>query len=158
MAMRMDPRCKRLHELSAKSQQLFRQLVERFLTEECEERIFEEPFAFGDYAFLACVGEKAEANMSEIARILGINPSTATRQVNRLLANRLMTKSVAPNDDRRYDLRLTPYGRMLLDNMEDRIYKAVQEAYRDVSDDELDVVYGYLEKYNRNLSRLLDDQ
>ena len=158
MAMRMDPRCRRLHELSAQSQQLFRQLVERFLMEECEERRFGEPFAFGDYAFLACVGEKTEATMAEIARILGINPSTATRQVNRLLANRLITKSVAPNDDRRYDLRLTPSGRMLLDDMEGRIYKAVQEAYQDVSEDELDVVYGYLEKYNRNLSRLIEGQ
>ncbi|MBR1821064.1 MAG: MarR family transcriptional regulator [Clostridia bacterium] len=156
----MDPRCKRLTELSAQSQQLYRQLAERFLLRACEARGLSEAICFGDYVFLAAVGESPEgcATMSKIARLLNINPSTATRQVNRLLFAGMVTKSVAPDDDRRYEIRVTAAGRELLTAMEEALYAAVQSAFQSVTDEELNTVYNYLEKYNGSLTRQLDEE
>lgn len=156
--MRMDPRCKRLTELSAQSQQLYRQLAERFFLRECEKRGLADTLCFGDYVFLAAVEETPEkcAAMSRIARLLNINPSTATRQVNRLLAADMVTKSAAPDDDRRYEIRVTPAGRELLAVMEEELYAAVQSAFESVTDEELTAVYSYLEKHNGSLARLLE--
>ena len=158
--MRMDPRCKQLNDQSEQSHLLYRQLTETFLARECRTREFPESLCVGDYVFLNAVGETAEgcATMAEVARLLGINPSTATRQVNRLLADGLVTKSVAPHDDRRYEIRLTSSGRALLERMEDRLYTAIKSAYDNVSEEELQTVFRFMEKYNANLARLLEGE
>ena len=158
--MKMDPRCKRLNELSAHSQQLYRQLAEGYLEEACRNQGLAEALCLGDYAFLAAVAESGDgcAIMAHVARQLGINPSTATRQVNRLVADGLVTKSAAPNDDRRYEIRLTPSGRALTTHMEDALFAAVQAAYANVTEDELNVVYRFMEKYNGGLEGLIRPQ
>lgn len=156
--MRMDPRCRRINELSGRSQQLNRQLTERYLDEVCGEMALPETLCIGDYVFLACVGEcgGGAAAMSWIARKLGINPSTATRQVNRLLADGLVTKSAARDDDRRYEIRLTEAGRRLNARMEDMLYAAIQTAYESVSEADLNVVYRFMEAFNGSLEQLLE--
>ena len=158
--MRTDPRCRRLSELSEQSHLLYRQLAERYLARECRALGLTEGLCAGDYAFLNAVGESAGdcAVMAEAARRLGINPSTATRQVNRLLAGGLVTKSAAPDDERRYEIRLTPSGRALLERMEARLYAAVQTAFESVTGEELQTVFRFMEKYNGSLAGLLEGE
>lgn len=156
--MKMDPRCKRLNELSDRYHLLFRQLAERYLEQQCREAQYPEALCFGDFCLLYQVGEGGDhpVHMAEISRKLNINPSTATRRVNRLLKNGLVTKSSAPDDDRCYDLRVTQAGHVLLQRMEDRLYDIVQATYAEVTDAELQIVYGYLEKCINALARLED--
>ena len=154
--MKIDPRCKRLNELNDSYHLLFRQLAEVMLARNCRENNYPEELCTGDYTLLYQVGESGDhpVRMAEISRRLNINPSTATRRVNRLLADGLVSKSVTPDDDRCYDLRVTDAGRTLLERMEDQLYDAIQRTYADVTDEELQTVYGFLDKCNSVLKRL----
>ena len=154
--MRIDPRCKRVNELSDQYHQLFRQVAERYLSEECA-KTGVESLCLGDYSFLFTIGEEPSGmiSMADAAKKLGINPSTATRQVNRLLMSGLVTKSPSRGDERRYDVRLTEKGEALLERMDERLYEAVQKTYVDVSEEEMQTVYGYLEKCIGQLNRLV---
>ena len=158
--MRMDPRCKRLNELTDQYHLLFRQLAEKYLEQVCYERRYEEELCMGDYLLLYEVGAGGDkaVSMADISRKLHINPSTATRRVNRLLTDRMVTKSAALFDDRRYDLRLTREGRDLLDRMDRLLYEAVQFVYEPVTDEELQTVYRYLEKSISQLSLLVGQE
>ena len=154
--MRIDPRCKRVNELSDQYHQLFRQVAERYLSEECA-KAGVESLCLGDCSFLFTVGEEPSGmiSMADAAKKLEINPSTATRQVNRLLLSGLVTKSPSHGDERRYDVRLTEKGAALLERMDERLYEAVQKTYADVSEEEMQTVYGYLEKCIGQLNRLV---
>ena len=157
--MRMDPRCKHLNELTDRYHLLLRQLAERYLERICKETEYPEPMCYGDYLLLYEVGANdcKVAHMADISKHLNINPSTATRRVNRLLANDLVTKTVAPNDDRCYDLGLTENGQKLLDKMDDLLYAAVQHVYEPVTDEEMQTVYHYLEKCIGQLNELIEE-
>ena len=100
--------------------------------------------------FLLALGEHLPA----LSKRLNINPSTATRRVNRLLTDDLVTKSIAPGDERRYDLRLTDKGARFLDQMDEWVYQTIQKTYEPVTDEELRVVYQYMEKCISQLQRL----
>ena len=154
--MRVDPRCRRLNELNDQYHALFRDLVERNLAKQCREYHLQEPLCTGDYLLLVEVGESGDspASMAAISKRLNINPSTATRRVNRLLTDDLVTKSIAPGDERRYDLRLTDKGARFLDQMDEWVYQTIQKTYEPVTDEELRVVYQYMEKCISQLQRL----
>ena len=107
------------------------------------------PFlVLGLFAFLSAVedGGPDPVSMANVSKKLGINPSTATRRVNKLLENGLVTKSNAADDDRRYDIRLTEVGSTLVRQMGDRLYAAVQKTYENVTEKEMQTVYRYLDK------------
>ena len=157
--MLMDPRCKRLNELSDQYHMMFRQLAERYLDQLCTECQLREALCIGDYLLLYKVGECGDepANMAAISKELNINPSTATRRVNRLLNDGLVTKSSAPDDDRRYDLRLTHLGAGFLGQMNERLHKAVGMTYEPVTDREMQTVYRFMEKCIDQLEKLLEN-
>ncbi len=158
--MKTDPRCKRLSELSDRYYYLFRQLAEDTLENECRRRRYPENLCIGDYTLLYEVGEGKDepVHMAEISRKLNINPSTATRRVNRLLKDGLVSKATAPDDDRCYDLRVTQAGQDLLECIEDQLYEAVQKTYAEVTDEELETVYGFLGKCISALERLANGE
>ncbi len=156
--MRVDPRCKHLSELTDQYHLLFRQLAEEHLEYLCGEAHYPEALCSGDFMVLYEVGskEKKTARMADISKKLVINPSTATRRVNRLVANGLMTKTVSPNDDRCFDLSLTENGQALLDRMEELLYNDVQYVYAPIEEEELQTVYRYAEKCIGQLNELLE--
>ena len=148
MSMQIDPRCKKLNELTDRYHQLFSQLGERYILQLSREHGLKDDLVFGDFAFLSAVedGGPDPVSMANVSKKLGINPSTATRRVNKLLENGLVTKSNAADDDRRYDIRLTEAGSTLVRQMGDCLYTAVQKTYENVSEEELQTVYRYLNK------------
>ena len=156
--MRIDPRCKKLNELNDRYHMRFRQLAKQYLEDICGEAKYPEPLCYGDYLLLYEVGANGRktAHMADISKSLGINPSTATRRVNRLLADGLVTKAAAPNDDRCYDLGMTEQGQALLDRMDEMLYAAVQYVYEPVTDEEMQTVYHYLEKCIGQLNKLIE--
>ena len=158
LTMRIDTRCKHLNELNDRYHLLFRQVMERYLGKTCQESNYPEPLCVGDFQMLFYIGEGGEegGHMAAISKKLNINPSTATRRVNRLLTDGLVTKSTAPDDDRRFDLRLTARGSALLDRMDELAYDTVQTVYEPVTDREMQTVYRFLEKCIGQLERLAD--
>ena len=146
--MRVDPRCKKLNELSDRYHQLFNQLGERYVLEVSRELQLKDTLCFGDYLFLYIAGdsERNTVSMAEASRNLGVNPSTATRRVNKLLNSGLVTKAQAAYDERRYDIGLTDRGREVLESVNDRLYMAIQKTYEDVTEEELQTVYQYMDK------------
>ena len=109
--MRTDPRCSRLSALSAEYQERFAALTERYLQEEMQACGIDGRLCLGDFTLLNAVAEqKGKAIMADMAKQLGIIPSTATRQVNRLASYALVCKAPVPRDERCYEIRLTELG------------------------------------------------
>lgn len=158
VSRQIDPRCKRLSELTDRYHQLFSQLGERYIVQLSREHGLKGSLSFGDFAFLSIAGDSEDnkVSMAYVSRKLGINPSTATRRVNRLLENGLVTKSAARDDERRYDICLTEAGRSLVEEMNAHLYSAVQKTYEHVTEEEIQTVYRYLDKCIGQLNALLD--
>ncbi len=155
--MQTDPRCKRLNELSDQYHTLFRQLTEKYLAELCGAHKLPEPLCVGDYMLLHQLSESGEGpvSMADISRKMKINPSTATRRVNRLVNNGLVVKIAAKYDDRRYDLRMTAKGTKITEEMGERLYQAVLKTYEPITETELQAVYHYLETCIEQLDQLV---
>ena len=92
-----------------------------------------------------------------IAKELNINPSTATRQVNRMLACGLVTKSTSAEDERRYEICLTGKGRLLLERMDEHRLAASRRVYEHTTEEELQTVYSCLEKEIEALRKLNEE-
>ena len=155
--MRVDPRCERLGLLSAELSRQTRRLRENLLSKECAAMSLPETLCSGDYLLLNAVGEAGCAVMAEIAKELNINPSTATRQVNRMLACGLVTKSASAEDERRYEICLTERGRLLLERMDEHRMAASRRVYEHTTEEELQTVYSCLEKEIEALRKLNEE-
>ena len=158
VSIQTDPRCRKLNELTARYHQLFRQLGEKYILRLSRESGFGDDLTYSDFVFLSVVGDSDQdaVSMASVSRKLGINPSTATRRVTKLLANGLITKSNAADDDRRYDIRLTDAGRSVVEKMSARLFSAVQQTYAQVTEEEMQTVYRYLDKCIAQLNALVD--
>ncbi|MET0454696.1 MAG: MarR family transcriptional regulator [Mycobacterium sp.] len=85
------------------------------------------------------------ASVGDVAEYLAVEHSTASRLVGGVVASGLLSKSVAPDDQRRYLLALTEDGRRALGEITDRRRQMVA-----------DVVDGWLESDVEMLLGLLD--
>ncbi|MGW2257673.1 MarR family winged helix-turn-helix transcriptional regulator [Streptomyces sp. NPDC001780] len=69
------------------------------------------------FRLLAVLGGHGDAKLVEIAERLGVNPSTALRMLDRLIAAGLAVRHANPASRRETMLRLTPEGRALVDEV-----------------------------------------
>ncbi|MFF3754073.1 MarR family winged helix-turn-helix transcriptional regulator [Streptomyces sp. NPDC002018] len=69
------------------------------------------------YRLLAVLATHGDAKLVEVAERLGVNPSTAMRMLDRLIAAGLATRQSNPDNRRETMLRLTPEGRGLVEEV-----------------------------------------
>ena len=69
---------------------------------------------------LTVVGREGRTNLTGVADGAGITMSSASRLCDRLVAAGLLARAVPPDNRREIELMLTPRGRRLLDEVEDR--------------------------------------
>ena len=157
--MARDPRCEWLNEKSAKYQALCVRVVEKHLTRCCREHGVA-PLCMGDYQFLWVVAnaKSPDVSMAQIARELGVNPSSATRRNRRLLECGLVINLPDEKDERRYNIALTQTGRAFFDEMDATLLAATQRMYSTVTQEELSAVFRFTEKCIENLQLMLDEE
>lgn len=69
------------------------------------------------FRLLAVLATHGDAKLVELAERLGVNPSTAMRMVDRMIAAGLAERKSNPENRRETMLRLTPGGRRLVDDV-----------------------------------------
>jgi DNA-binding MarR family transcriptional regulator len=79
-------------------------------------------------------------SIGEVAEVLIIDPSTASRVVDRAVGSGLLERRACTDDRRRARLHLTPTGSELLDRATDRRRELLAEVTTDWSEDELDLL------------------
>jgi DNA-binding MarR family transcriptional regulator len=79
-------------------------------------------------------------SIGEVAEVLIIDPSTASRVVDRAVGSGLLERRACTDDRRRARLHLTPTGSELLDRATDRRRELLVEVTTDWSEDELDLL------------------
>jgi DNA-binding MarR family transcriptional regulator len=72
------------------------------------------------YRALVVLASRGPQRPSELADALAVHPSTITRLCDRLVAQRLVLRSEAPNNRREVSIRLTAKGRRLVDTVTQR--------------------------------------
>ncbi|MBR2943404.1 MAG: MarR family transcriptional regulator [Clostridia bacterium] len=157
--MSRDPRCEWLIEKSVRYHALSGKVIEKRLAQMCQKHGLADTLCLGDYEFLAAVANaKTEnVNMAQIARLLGVNPSSATRRNRRLLDCGLVSKTSDAADERRYQIALTDEGRAFYAEMDQVIFDVTQVMYSTVTAEEMNAVYAFTEKCIENLQKILDE-
>jgi DNA-binding MarR family transcriptional regulator len=69
------------------------------------------------YRALVLVRSRSRTTVSDLARALGIHPTSATRLCDRLVRKRLVRRTPARHDRREIELHLAAAGRRLLDDV-----------------------------------------
>jgi DNA-binding MarR family transcriptional regulator len=69
------------------------------------------------FRMLVVLAGRAESKLVTLAERLAVNPSTAMRMVDRLTAAGLVSREVNPESRREVLLRLTPAGRLIVDQV-----------------------------------------
>ncbi|AXG77503.1 MarR family winged helix-turn-helix transcriptional regulator [Streptomyces paludis] len=76
-----------------------------------------EPVTLPQLRLLVVLAAHGDAKLVEVAERLGVNPSTAMRMLDRLIAAGLADRQSNPDDRRRTRLRLTPAGHALVERV-----------------------------------------
>lgn len=157
--MSLDPRCQWLIEKYAKYRSLSDRVLEKRITRMCKKHQLGDTLCLGDFEFLAAVAnaDTPDVSMAQVARLLEINPSSATRRNRRLLSCGLVSKTSDAADERRYQIALTPAGRLFFDEMDKEIYDITQIIYSTVTDEEMNAVFSFTEKCIENIQTLLEE-
>ena len=157
--MSRDPRCEWLIEKSVRYHALSGKVIEKRLAQMCQKHGLSDMLCLGDYEFLAAVANAKtdNVNMAQIARLLGVNPSSATRRNRRLLDCGLVSKTSDAADERRYQIALTDEGRIFYEEMDRAIFDVTQVMYSTVTEAEMNAVYAFTEKCIENLQKILDE-
>ncbi|MFF5566664.1 MarR family winged helix-turn-helix transcriptional regulator [Streptomyces sp. NPDC012623] len=76
-----------------------------------------DPVTLPQLRLLTVLATHGDAKLVEVAERLGVNPSTAMRTLDRLIAAGLASRQSKPGNRRETMLRLTPAGRALVDRV-----------------------------------------
>lgn len=77
----------------------------------------EEKVTLPQFRLLVVLASRRDSNLAALAEALAVNPSTALRMVDRLVAAKLVTRRINPANRREVVLRLTPAGRQVVDEV-----------------------------------------
>jgi DNA-binding MarR family transcriptional regulator len=101
---------------------------------------------------LQLISDRGSVSTSALASLLGIDPSTASRNLAGLERAGLISRKKAPDDGRQTDVRLTPRGRRLADTVSAKTIDALNDIIDQVPRGERQRVTDALEI----LARLVD--
>ena len=93
-----------------------------------------------------CQRTGAGASIRDVAEFMAVEQSTASRTVAAVVAAGLLTKTSAPDDQRRCALVLTDVGRKALATVTDRRRDLVAETIADWPDTDVDTLVGLLDR------------
>ena len=129
---------------------LLRQVAER-LGRSLAEAIkpFDQPPAV--YRVLIALVRKSPARITDLAELTLIEPSTLSRTVDRMEADRLVTRSSASDDGRTVLVSITSEGHGFLDRILPAISAQYEWSIHDVRPADLEVMRGVLKVMLRNL-------
>jgi DNA-binding MarR family transcriptional regulator len=102
---------------------------------------------------LRIVERHAPVAVSELARRLGVDQSTASRQLRPLEEQRLVTRAVDDNDRRVAWLSLTPKGQRVLERTSEVWLGDYEVALADWSDDDRAILGELLDRLRTDLSK-----
>jgi len=105
----------------------------------------------GPYLVLAAIGDAESLRLSNVAKQLGIDLSTASRHVSRLCELGLLERATDVTDHRAAQLTLTGAGRQALDDLRAARHLALTELLGGWKPSDLDRLAGYLERLNTDL-------
>lgn len=87
----------------------------------------EEAVTVAQFRTLVVLSSKGASTLAYLAGELGVNPSTAQRQVDRLIAQGLVNREENPADRREVVLTLTAHGRGVVDTVTRRRRSAISQ-------------------------------
>jgi DNA-binding MarR family transcriptional regulator len=79
----------------------------------------EDTVTLPQFRLLVLLSSQGPSKLVTLATLLGVNPSTAMRMVDRLAAAELISKQASPQSGREIQIELTPAGRTLVDDVTD---------------------------------------
>ncbi|HEX6454028.1 MAG TPA: MarR family transcriptional regulator [Trebonia sp.] len=106
-----------------------------------------------EYLLLRTLVHTGPADIGTLAGILGLDPSTAGRQVAVMVRKGLVDRTAAPGDRRRAVVTATGTGRRLLDATSRRRRGLFASLLADWSDDDLDMLGALVTRFNQAVAR-----
>ena len=157
--MQRDLRCEWLIEKSVRYNALYTRVMEKCICYISKKYGMKETLCVGDFEFLAAVANARteDVNMAQIARLLAVNPSSATRRTRRLMDCDLVSKMSDSADERRYQIALTEKGHAFWAEMEEHLQAMMQEICDPVTQEEMQTVIAFTDQCIDSLQKILDE-
>ena len=105
-----------------------------------------------EYLLLRILDETGPADINTLAAALGLNPSTAGRQVSALLVSGLVERAPDPEDRRRCIVTPTELGRRRMREVQQMRTESTAGLLSDWSDEDLEVLAAMFGKYNTSVA------
>jgi len=109
------------------------------------------------WQLLAILGEYDGARLGQLAEMSGTKQSTATRVVDQMERDGLVRRHADGSDGRAVEIRLTPAGRRLLDELQPEAVRLVDHALAGLDDAENRALMNALTTVMSNLVRTVPD-
>jgi len=105
-----------------------------------------------EYLLLRTLDESGPQDINTLAASLGLDPSTAGRQVSALQAAGLAVRSPAPADRRRSIVTPTPEGLRQMKHVQQLRAECVADLLTDWSDEDVHALGAMFDKYNKSVA------
>lgn len=106
-----------------------------------------------EYLLLRTLDLNGAADICGLAERLGLDPSTAGRQVTVLADRGLVARAPAPDDRRRSIVSLTDDGRLLMEEVRRRRHEATEDLLAEWPEEDLRTLADVFERYNETVAR-----
>lgn len=100
---------------------------------------------------LYVIGPHEAKTMKQIAEALGVAVSTPTRTIDRLVAKKLVKRTVASEDRRKLLIELTDDGKNILAEMDEEGLMVIRKMVENLTDIEINSLKDILFKISKNL-------
>ena len=107
------------------------------------------------YGIMCRLQDEGAQRLSSLAHAFGLDPSTITRQVQALEADRLVHREPDRTDRRAFLLDLTDEGRTVLAATRERRRARLTAALDDWDEEDIEVFGRLLERFNGSVDRLV---
>lgn len=94
-----------------------------------------------------------DVRQADLARVIGISQPSLVRTLDRLEAAGLIERHCAPEDRRSNHLRVTEAGRVVREQIDERLNEERAHLLADVSDEDIHTTLHVLERLSANIAR-----
>ena len=115
------------------------------------------PIHFGQPPVLDYLEKHGDCTQTELAGAMGVSPASMAVSIKRMQKSGLVEKKNSNKDLRCNKISITKLGKEQLDELKKSFERIDCELFTGFSDEELNELYGYIERINKNLSDNMTD-
>jgi MarR family transcriptional regulator, organic hydroperoxide resistance regulator len=127
--------------------------VHRLFDAESQKILDRKKISISHWYYLRVLAERGELNQLELSRRVGFSSTTAVPALDNMEKRGLLKRVRDPKDRRKYYVRLTGKGKMIVDELLPDLLDLMEQTTRNLSADEMRVFWKVMHDIERTMTR-----